>query len=61
METSLLTPQNACVGLPESHPLRVALVALDSHERAFGTHDGYFLLLMRFGAYSAPRQLESSL
>ena len=39
-------------------PLRAALVALDSHARASGTHDGYFWLLKRFGAYSAPACLD---
>ena len=58
LETFLLTPQSACAELPESHPLREALVALDSHARAAGTHDGYFWLLERFGAYSAPAQLD---
>ena len=57
MGTSLLTLQNACAGIPEPHPLRVALVAPDSHERAFGPHDDYFWLFMRFGTYSAPIQL----
>mmetsp|Transcript_4881 Transcript_4881/g.11500 ORF Transcript_4881/g.11500 Transcript_4881/m.11500 type:complete len:101 (+) Transcript_4881:612-914(+) len=42
LETHLLTLQNACAELPESHPLRAALVALDSHASTPGGHDGYF-------------------
>ena len=58
LEAFLLTPQNACTELPESHPLRVAMVALDSHARTSGASDDYFWLLKRFGAFSAPTQLD---
>ena len=58
LKTPLLTLQNAYAELPEPHPLRAALAALDSHARSSCTRDGYFLLLKRLGAYSAPTQLD---
>ena len=57
LETYLPTLQDACAELPESHPLRKTLVALDSHARISDAHDGYFRLLERSGASSAPTQL----
>ena len=57
LEASLLTLQTACAKLPETHPLREALVDLASSARTSGTTDGYFWLLKRFGAFSAPPEL----
>ena len=58
MEEFLLADKNACAGLPETHPLRAALVNPDERARLPHTHDGYFWLLMHFDACSSPTRLD---
>ena len=56
--TFVLSLKHARAELTETHPLRLALVDLDSHARIFGTTDSCWWLLARFLAYAAPPDLD---
>ena len=56
----VLSLKHACAELPETHPLRLALVDLDSHARVFGPTDSYWWLRTRFLAHAAPPVLDES-
>ena len=56
----MLSLKHACAELTETHPLRLALVDLDSHARISGTTDSCWWLLARFLAYAAPTDLDES-
>ena len=55
----VLSLKHAFAELPETHPLRLALVDLDSHA-LFGPTDSYWWLRTRFLAHAAPPVLGES-